>query len=339
MTAGRPRTRDEILRASVDRAKLEARSEELASTGGLAPSTIESREWGWDYFKRCCAVQRPPLELPATPQNVVRFLTAHEHDAHATARGRVDAILWGHQQQYGTDPCHHPAVKAWLAWHAHEYGTMSTPVSAATREVLLLLVAASYEPAAGGEFVRARIRSIITTSYAATLRGGEACGIRYDAILIRDESVRGVTLARTKTSPNKPVRVRLETPREPELDPIVALNEYLAVGGDLGVDLRRGHLYRALVRTGAAWRPIVDTPLLLQQYRRDVQRLAVVVGLDDDGLRVATNSCRRGWATDAAFDGRTVHEIKKQGRWKRLANAQCYIDAANLLRPDLQVDY
>ena len=323
--------REEMLATSVDPDKLSARLDELEAI------TYKSYEYGWDHFRRWCDAHN--LAVPATARTANLYLVAHKSDAHTTLRARVRAIRRGHQQLDAADPTTDPDVIHTIRWHALTYGTAAAPVSAATRQVLVRLVCASRQEDAAGPFVRARTRSLMTISYGAALRGCEAVALRADNIALQSsENLEGLVLQHTKSS-DKPASVFVESPPEADLDPSAALREYLQAGRELGVDLRQGHLYRPLVYRDHRLCPAQDKPLDTLTYWRNIKRLAIVAGLDEEGLRLAMHSFRRGWATDAANDGRSVETIKKHGLWERLANAQRYIDRAGLYRPELQLDY
>lgn len=179
-----------------------------------------------------------------------------------------------------------------------------TPVTAATSDVLLRLVTASHEAEAGGGFVGARTRSMITMSYAGARRGADTCRIHFDRLSI-DEVARTCSevLDRTKTSRFMQDRIDLDVPDAPELDPLVALREYLAAGEALGVDLRNGYLYRALLASNGLVSSLPDAPLPVETFRRDIERLVRVAGLDTEGMHLSTGSMRQGWALDAGRRG------------------------------------
>ncbi len=315
---------------------LAAEVAEVTARSGLLSSTASRYSYRWRYFCRWCEVQH--LAVPASSETVGLFLLAHDDLAHSSLRSMICAIAWGHRTYHHTDPTGDPGIANVMSHHAREHGTAPRPVDAATANIVARLLEATEDPHAGSEYWRARIRSMLTISYLGALRGQETCMLRGPDILVGPDGTLAVRLRQTKSSPGKSVTVVLDDPSDPRIDVRASLRRLADIARALEADLSAGHLFRPLLRVGHA-RSLPDRPVTRPTYHDDVARLARFAGLDREGLRLGTHSMRRGWATDAAAHGSDVVEIRRHGRWVRIATPQSYVVAAAIFDARLQVDY
>lgn len=117
----------------------------------------------------------------------------------------------------------------------------------------------------------------------------------------------------------------------PLVCPVRAIETYLAISQSIGVDLRRGFLFRPTDQKGS----IVDKPF---EYSAAEARLKFYLGLARADEGETLHSFRSGCALTLAFSGAHLADVMSHVGWKSSTTAAYYMKLADVLRAGAPAD-
>lgn len=312
--------------AGLDLEILRARAERLASdpTAGLLQSSVDGLDGQW---RRICRwYEAHGVALPLSEDDVLRLLVAHEGRSYSHLRSMRYAISRHHPVLYGTNPTKATCVEEFLRGYARLYGTRQNPVDALRPDEYRVIVATA--PTVLGPFVAARLRGMLSVSYAGWLRGSETCGLGADALLGNGTGF-GVLVGPSKGHSSE--FVLLELPAGTGTMVESELRRYFAAARSTGITFTKGGpLFPALGK---------ETSISFDRYQEDLRAVAQAAGIT---RRIATHSPRRGGASACARDlpgDEALKEIMRRGRWRSVDVAMAYVEEWDGFAPELQLDY
>jgi integrase len=256
---------------------------------------------------------------------VLRLLVAHEGLTYSHLRGMKYAIAKMHDD--GPDPAAGEGVKKFLQGYARLYSRRQKPVDALRPGEFRAIADAA--PGIGGRFVTARLRFMLTVSYAGWLRGSETCALR-GAELLCNRVGYGALVGPAKGHDQE--FVPLELPAGSGTTVGDELRRYVAAAKEEGVSLGPSQpLFPALGGNTRA--------LSYDRYLEDLHKAAAAAGIT---RHITTHSTRRGGASECARAlpaDDALTEIMRRGRWVSVDVAMAYVDEWDGFAPELQLDY
>ena len=278
-----------------------------------AENTVAALRAGWAAFSSWC-VATGLAALPAAPETVALYLSAHGSTLKlSTLRLRAWAIGAAHRSRGLTDPTKTEAVRAVLAGVARTEGSSPTRKTAATVDVLRLMV--DTLPAS---FIGVRDRALLLVGFAGAFRRSELVGLRLEDVRFTREGL-VLRLRRSKTDQaGEGVDVAIPYGSHPETCPVRACMAWIEDSG-----LTAGLLFRSVTRHGKTGEGLSG-----EAVAQIVKRTAEAAG--QDPATFSGHSLRAGFATTAARNEVPENRIMRQTRHKSHAMLSVYIREGTL---------
>lgn len=287
-----------------------------------APCILENYRINWQMFVGFCAmIGRAPL--PASVETVLLFLAHHGRDRKTNTLRKARAAIRHHHVEAGLpDPSGDGAIKRFFLGHARIVGT------APAQKMPLLVddvrrLCANLDEEGGPAAIRDKAALLL--GFAGALRAGELTASHIENLRITHK---GLTLIipESKTDQKKQGQyVAVVRTANPETDPVVAVEEWLAILEKIGIT--RGLLFPQVKPCGdpahCGGCILATEKLSTDAYRAMLKRRCAGIGIDP--YLIGGHSLRAGHATQAAENGADLMEIAQQGRWKNLKTVQVYI--------------
>jgi integrase len=273
-----------------------------------AENTITALRAGWAAFFSWCAAMGLQA-LPAAPETVALYLSAHGSTLKlSTLRLRSWAIGAAHRTRGLADPTKTEAVRSVLAGVARTEGSSPTRKTAATVDVLRLMV--DTLPAS---LIGVRDRALLLVGFAGAFRRSELVGLRLEDVRFTREGL-VLRLRRSKTDQaGEGVDVAIPYGSHPETCPVRALMAWIEDSG-----LTAGLLFRSVTRHGKTGEGLSG-----EAVAQIVKRTAEAAG--QDPATFSGHSLRAGFATTAARNEVAENRIMRQTRHRSHAMLQVYI--------------
>jgi integrase len=270
----------------------------------LKPATLKGYDADWRDFTGWCATHRHAA-LPAQPQTVVAYLSAHaDHLAIPTLRRRLAAISQCHQAAGHPNPGAAREVR--MEWH-HIVNTHSRPPR--EPEPILTPTLRQLLDVVDDGIAGCRDRALLLFLFAGALRRSDLVNLDVADVTPIPEGLELFVAAAPRD-----YRVReLHHGEHPETNPVRAWQTWLAVSR-----ITDGPAFREVGRYGN----VATGRLAGKAVTRLIKRLAARAGLDPAPF--SAHSLRAGLAVAAAQAGFPVEAIMVQGGWSTRAAVYPY---------------
>jgi len=280
-----------------------------------APNTLRAYASDWRHYEAWC-VGSGLRALPATPQTVALYLTAHAEALKvSTLQRRLTAIKEAHRQKGEPLDGNHTALREVWAGIKRTKGTATTGKAPTLTADIIAMVSALPDTLLG-----TRDRALLLVGFAGAFRRSELCALRKSDLSFTQDGLT-VTIRRSKTDQEGQGRkVGIPFGSNARTCPVVALQAWIKASG-----IERGRVFRSITRHGK-----VNGKLWAQSVALVVKRSAKATGLDPSKL--AGHSLRSGFATSAAAAGATERSIMKQTGHRSLPTLRGYIRDGSLFR-------
>jgi len=289
---------------------------------GVSSNTRRAYRGDWSHFSAWCEGQGL-VPMPAAPETVVLYLTAHADGADGcralsvgTLQRRLASLAVAHKVAGHEDPTKAAAVA--LAWRGIRRAKGVAPRGKAPALVqdVCRMIDALPEGILG-----TRDRALLLVGFAGAFRRSELVGLdRGDVEVTKDGAV--VTVRRSKTDQEGEGRkVGIPYGSNPDTCPVRALAAWVEVAA-----IKDGPIFRPVNRYGQ----VLAGRLSGYAVALVVKRYAAQVGLD--ASRYAGHSLRAGLATSAADAGASERSIMAQTGHRSVAMVRRYIRDGSLFR-------
>lgn len=243
------------------------------------------------------------VPLPATPENVARFLTVESHtgSSAATIVRRRAAIRYLHETAGHVSPTEHPLVRQVMMGINRTLDT--TPKQKAPiidRDLLAMLQHIDTTSLAGK-----RDRALLLVGFSGAFRRSELVGIHVDHLTWNDRGV-SVLIPRSMTDQEgRGQTVAIFNGRQ--FRPADALHDWMAAAG-----ITTGPVFRAMKSNGQPRAAAMSDHAAVEI----IKRYAQAAGLDP--ATVAGHSLRAGFVTTAVMHNANPQRIMKVTRDKSI---------------------
>lgn len=276
-------------------------------------STKDAYRKDLKHFRSWCE-QMGRIPLPASPDTVVGYLTAHAKvHAVATLLRRLSSISQAHKSAGLEFNMKHPAISALLAGIKRTEGAAQVRKAALTTDVV-----ADVLPK-GNKLIDIRDRALILLGLALAGRRSEIAALKVEDVVIKrthseitirssktDQEGRGVTLAVSYTGK--------------ATCPVMALENWLQAAS-----LTEGNLFRSITKGSKVGESMSGKAVALIVKK-------CVSNADLDASQYSGHSLRSGFATSAAMHGLHLDDIMRHTRHQDAKTAQRYVQQGRLAR-------
>ena len=280
-----------------------------------AQSTVRGYAADWRHFESWCKAHEVAA-LPATPQVVALYLTAHADVLKvSTLRRRLTAISQAHKTRSLVFDTKHTALREVWAGIKRTKGTAAAQKAPALTHDIVTMIAGLPDTLGG-----ARDRALLLIGFAGAFRRSELVALEVDDLAFGTEGC-AITLRRSKTDQEGEGRkIGIPHGSSPLTCPVRALKAWLGLAG-----VEDGPVFRSVTRHGGINGSLSDKAVALI-----VKRAAQRAGLDPADY--AGHSLRSGFATSAAAAGASERSIMDQTGHKSLPMVRRYIRSGSLFR-------
>lgn len=298
------------------------------ATRAKSANTLRAYASAWRSFVTYCE-KRDATYLPAHPAVVAAFLhwrastlvSAHPQDPPHLPRFSVigtaySAIAHYHRNAGIPSPTDHPQIQAVLEGIANDLGTAAATQKTAVR-IADLLRLADLRDASGTESLGAcRDWALLLLGFASALRRSNLAALCVEDCHFEPDGL-AIFVRKSKTDQRGKGRW-VGVKRRERLCPVRAVETWLSRSG-----VTSGRLFRSFALNGAL-------KLSMSPDTVDVAVKHAMSRLGHDPAKYGAHSLRRGFATDAAEQGRSLKAIMDQGGWVKAETAQGYMQRAKL---------
>ena len=282
------------LRLDTDLEALE-RAARVFTKASMSKNTLRSYAADWADFEFWCKrVKRK--SLPATPDTVGLYLThMSRHLKTSSLKRRVTAIGKAHELSRLSIPTKDPAVKAILKGILRSKGESQKHASPTLLKHISRMIEVMPEGSKG-----TRDKALILLGFAGGFRRSELIGLNIQDLSIGDEGLI-IRITRSKTDQTGRGRtIGIPFGQNSDTCPVLALEWWLTTSR-----ITEGPLFRPINQ----WGHIAETRLTDQSVRYILRESLLRAGIRPSGF--SGHSLRAGFATVAAMNGATEHEIQR----------------------------
>lgn len=270
----------------------------------------------WKHFEAWCNANDLG-SLPATPQTIALYLTAHADELKvSTLQRRLASISAAHRQKEHNFDTRHPALREVWAGIRRAKGTApATKTPTLTNDIIAMV---SNLP---DTLIGTRDRALLLIGFAGAFRRSELVALEVADLNASNGDGLIINLRRSKTDQEGRGRtVGIPFGTSPLTCPVKALETWRALAG-----IDEGRIFRGVTRHGT-----VGNSLTVRSVVRIVKQAAEGAGLDPADY--AGHSLRSGFATSAAAAGASERSIMNQTGHKSLPMVRRYIREGSLFR-------
>lgn len=254
--------------------------------------------------------------LPATPEEIIRYLEAHAPTLNPrTLSRRLIAIRHWHTYQGFPDPTLHPAISKTMIGILRIHGKPKDKARALTTEEMKKL--SSYLEATES-LASSRDNALLLIGFFGALRRSELVSICIEHISWEEDGIE-ILLPSSKTDQVHEGQFCAIPRGNQDLCPIRSLESWLALSS-----IKSGPIFRRIT-VGEHLGDHALTPLSVNHI---LKHRSIEAGLADTES-LSSHSLRRGLATSAAKAGASLHAIMRAGRWKQTNTVMEYIEASD----------
>lgn len=254
--------------------------------------------------------------MPATPENIVRYLEAYAPTLNPrTLARRIIALRHWHTYQGFVDPTMHPAVAKTMTGILRIHGKPKDKARALTLDEMQQLSSYLVQE---GSLASSRDNALLQIGFFGALRRSELVAICLAHITWKDDGIE-ILLPSSKTDQVHEGQYCAIPRGNDELCPIRALEHWLSFAS-----IKSGAIFRRIT-VGEHLGDHALTPLSVNhilKHRAHETGLANIANL-------SSHSLRRGLATSAARAGAPLQAIMRAGRWKQTNTVMEYIEASD----------
>ena len=265
--------------------------------------------------------------LPATPDNVARYLAEHAGQfTMNTLRQRLAALAHWHREHGFVDPTRAPLVRKVLKGIQTLHPSVEKQAEplqltrlAQVDAWLNAAITAARERGDGADELRhRRDRALILLGFWRGFRGDELIRMRVEHLRLVPGEGMTCFLPRSKGD-RQALGATYKVPALSRLCPVTATAEWTAAA-----DLTQGPLFRGVDR----WGRVAEASLHPNSLIPLLRRLLHGAGLPDAG-DYSSHSLRRGFAGWANANGWDVKALMEYVGWRDVHSAMRYIDAGD----------
>lgn len=286
-----------------------------------ARNTRKAYKGDWSRFTAWC--KEVGIEpLPPNPANIAAYLAAlgATHRMSTVQRALVSIIF--HARQAGFDWETTKYLTEVLAGMRKRYGMERRKKAAATADVLRQMVGAF-----GSDLMGVRNRAILTLGWMAALRRSEVVALDVGDLRFVEQGL-VIVLRKSKTDQEgRGLEKGIPYNSDMAVCAVESVRTWLAASG-----VRQKAVFRALTSTGT----VRGGRLSDRSVAEIVKRAAEKAGLDP--AIYSGHSLRAGFATTAAEQGHSVHEIMRQTGHKSERVAKEYVRYGSLFTNNVAKD-
>lgn len=255
------------------------------------------------------------FELPASPVDIVKYLS---HQAKffnpRTLDRHLKALRYWHKINDFIDPTKDPRVETVRKGIKNTY---STPVKKAKAFTLDDMHAINKYLKDKTDLHSIRNNALLQLGFFGAFRRSELVNIRIEDLTFTDEGLT-ILLPRSKTD-QQGLGESIGVPyMKGKLCPVKVLNHWIECSG-----IKSGYIFCPINKNVI----IRDKPINCDTLYLMVKAVVQDCGFEDADL-YSGHSLRRGFATEAARKGASMHSLMKHGRWKNIHTVAGYIEDA-----------
>lgn len=275
-----------------------------------------SRNTRINYRSRIYQYQQHGFKLPASPNDLVKFLNILAKDLKPTTiKCYLKAIKYWHKINNFIDPTDDGRVKQFYAGIRKTYGE---PLKKAKPITLEDLIKIDKFLSDRDDFNSVRNKALFLIGFFAALRRSELVNIRFEHLTFSNKGLQ-ILIPRSKTDQDGNGQV-VTLPFMNSLCPVLALKAWLK---------------KSKIKEGFIW-PSVNVNGILGSERNIggdmiyylIKQIAIDCNLEHPEM-YSGHSLRRGFATEASKKGVGVESLMKHGRWESVQTVMGYIEHAN----------
>jgi len=262
-------------------------------------------------------------EIPATPEMVAAYLSAHApHYAMATLETRLAALSQAHKIGGFANPVDNELVKITFEGICREHGVAQKKPRAAVIEVILKIVENLDQKIATGSLKAQRDKALVLLMFTAALRRSEVAALDVSDL----ESVEQGLIVRIKQSKGDQKQLGEYVPipfarQHLTACPILAISQWRLQAG-----VENGPLFRSVNRHGKpAQRRIGESSI-----NTIIKQLIQAAGIPD-AEKYSSHSLRAGLTTSSILEGKSpLPLVSKHLRHKDVKTTMEYFEVTDL---------
>ncbi len=265
--------------------------------------------------------------LPATPDNVARYLAEHAGQFTTnTLRQRLAALAHWHREHGFVDPTRAPLVRKVLKGIQTVHPSVEkqaeplqlTRLAQVDAWLDAAIIASQERSDRADELRHRRDRALILLGFWRGFRGDELIRVQVEHLRLVPGEGMTCFLPRSKGD-RQALGTTYKVPALSRLCPVTATSEWTAAA-----ELTRGPLFRGIDR----WGHIGETPLHPNSLIPLLRRLLTVAGFAD-AKDYSSHSLRRGFAGWANANGWDVKALMEYVGWRDVHSAMRYLDGGD----------